>query len=72
MAIDKHRGRGPVERKQQMRTGARITGAAAVAAIPLLIVGFVVGGIGLLVLVAIVIAAPLGYGAWQVYDAVYR
>lgn len=55
-----------------MRTGARITGAAALAAIPLLIIGFVVGGIGLLGLAAVVIAAPLGYGAWQVYDAVYR
>lgn len=40
MAIDK---RDPVARKQQMRTGARMTGVSAVAAIPLLIVGFLLG-----------------------------
>lgn len=69
MAIDK---RDPVARKQQMRTGARLTGVSAVAAIPLLIVGFLLGGLGLLVLAGVVIAVPLAYGAWQVYDAVYR
>lgn len=72
MAIDEHGGRGPATRKQQMRAGARMAGISAVAAIPLLVIGFLVGGIGLLVLAAIVLAAPLGYGAWQVYDAVYR